>query len=294
MRAGWAIGVPLTLLQWSIHQHTPGLVDLPSTVNNVLVSGAIYGADRTGVTPATQLAMVGATCFYASDPATFPVAPCVPLLHYGYASVIKPRVAPVKPFFVSFFWTVAIYYVPLLRAHAPAPDDALLPASLFLSVACLSHVADVVDRASDAAEGLATPAVQLEDGAAEYACALWATSVLLHGASPQPNAWYDAAVLAVVVAVTARPPSACVAATATGALLGAYVWRVELVRHLLQSSDTPHSMAMATFLNTEHAIRAQLRAPWRGIALDALFATFNAADDLGHHLLVFAERVMRS
>lgn len=293
MRAGWAIGVPLTILQWSIHQTTPGLVDPASALNNVLVSGAIYGADRIGVTPATQLAMVGSTCFYASDPATIPIAPCVPVLHYGYASVLKPRLAPVKPFFVSFCWTLAIYYVPLLRAQAPV-DELLLPASLFLSIASLSHAVDVIDRFDDARDGIATPAVRLgSNEATAYAIALWATSVFLHGTSPQPNACYDALVLLTIgIAVKRDCPYASVV-TSGVVFAGAYAWRRELIRGLLESSATPHSMAMSTFLQLERAVNSYPDAPWRKPVLDALFTVFNTADDIGHLLLVTCEHISR-
>ena len=159
MRSGGAfISIPLTLLQWCFH----GPVDPNMIVNNVCIAHAIYDADRLTSEDdptTTRVAALVSTAFYASTPETMAIAPLVPTLHLGY-STLKPYIAPVKPFLVSAIWTLAIYYVPLLRMHKGLWGDVLTPPR-FLSIASLSHALDVADIEDDEQEGLMTPAVTM-------------------------------------------------------------------------------------------------------------------------------------
>ena len=202
MRAGGIIGVPLTLLQWGVHHHTGAVVDPLTIANNFVVCHAIYDADRldpvTGPRWArwtTRAAAVASTAFYASDPRTLGLAPLVLPLHAHYAAA-KPTLAPIKPFAVAALWTVAVYAVPLLR-DVHAQGDTAAAASLWLSLAALSHAADVVDAAEDAAEGLRTPAVRMGAGEARrYAVALAVAAAIVDvGAAAHPSSLYDAVVV---------------------------------------------------------------------------------------------------
>ena len=297
MRAGAAIGIPLTLLQWGVHQHTGAPVDAWTVANNFLVASAVYDADRIDAPLlsrerlGTRVSLLGACAYYASDVHTAWLAAVAATLHLGYGA-LKPLVAPVKPFFVALFWVVAVYYVPAWRS-VDAHVELLTPAALFLSIASLSQAADVVDLDEDRAAGVRTPAVRMggAEGAA-YAATLALAAAFLHSQSPSDLLLYDALALASVLGIVTRRPDAT--ALAGLAFLLAHVQHdvPGLLEGLLTSSKASHEIAI------DHTIRAvalseQLDEPWRARLLDVVFGLANAGDAFGHRVFQLYEHVLR-
>lgn len=289
MRSGAIIGIPLTLLQVGIHHHTHGLVDLPSVANNFFVCSAVYDADRLesewfhSDRTLTRCSAVASSLFYASHPSTQPLVPVVWGLHTAYTG-LKPTLAPIKPFFVSAFWTIAVYYVPLLRAGSN--DDSLLfPASFFLSIAALSHAADVFDREDDLARGIVTPAVAMtERDARRYTFGLLLASAGLHALSSQPFLPYD--VVCVASAWTLLYGNVLPAATIAGTvcLVYANAHDVELLTELLRSTEASHKWAIA--LSTTGIEQAfHLPEPYRSWTVKAILASVEQGDAVGRAIL---------
>lgn len=297
MRTSVLVAIPLTLFQLAVHP--PGVaIDAPTLANNVLASYAVYGADRLpAATPRFAPARVATTAcaalscaYYASDPHTAWLAPCVLLLHARYAD-LKPRFAPAKPFVVSAFWTLAVYYAPAWRAGVPILHDVLVPAFVFLHLASLSHTADVVDVEEDRTASLRTPAVVMDDPAA-YALGLGLAASYLHELSPLAFAPYDAVSLAVVGALAYDAPLASTLASA--AVVAAYfdTHALEVCTGALRATESVHSVAIQQGL---HAVERALALPepLRKHAVEALLATVRAGDVAGGALLSLYEAAVR-
>ena len=291
MRSGLVIGIPLSILQLGVHHHiSPELV-----TQNFLLCSAVYDADRfTPDTPrlarlVSRSSAIAATSLYALDPHLRPIAPLIPALHLWYAP-LKPYIAPVKPFFVSFLWCVLVCYVP------PHDTDVSATAlSLFLNIAALSHAADVLDLEEDREAGVITPAVSMgTETAIQYAFALQLASTLVDTtASTQPHLLYDALSLVSVIGIVTQR-------TKESALVGiffvaAYVSThdLELMMMLLKSSEVTHKMAISSALDlTQRALL--LDEPYRSRAVDILFRVINAGDEVGSSILDLFESALRN
>ena len=202
MRSGLIIGIPLSLLQFGVHHHiSPELV-----TQNFLLCNAVYDADRfTDDTPQSvrllsRTSAVAATALYATDPHLRPLAPLVPTLHLWYGT-LKPYIAPIKPFFVSFLWCTLVCYVPNYDT-----DVTLTSLALFLNIAALSHAADVLDIDEDREAGVITPAVSMvtTEAAVQYAFALQLASIVVDGVSAHPHMLYDVLSLVSLVGIVTR------------------------------------------------------------------------------------------
>lgn len=302
MRGGWAVGIPLTLLQWDVHRHTGVAIDPATIANSFLLGNAIYTADRLeGPVWAPERATTHASAllscaYFAAAPATQPLVPLTLALHFGYARA-KPLLAPAKPFFVAALWTLAVYYVPIW--HAPpglSPDvDALAPASLFLSIASFSHASDVTDAAEDAAAGLRTPAVLM--GAREakgfaIACALG--SAFLRARAPYHAVdVYDALALSSLLGFLYDAPLA--AAALSTCLFAQFVQQNDLylMGEALRGSEWTHSLcvhAVNAAVDAAPALPAPLRQPF----IDGVFAAMKAGDDAGGAFLDLYHTIARA
>ncbi len=299
MRTGALIGIPLTLLQVGVqvgvHHH---LVDPAAALNNVAVACAVYDADRIDAPwnararLPSRLAAIASAAYYASDPATAWVAPAVVALHAGYTPC-KPLLAPAKPFVVGAFWTLAVYYAPLLRAHLPVLDDVLVPASVFLSLSGLSHALDLADVEEDVAAGVRTPAVLLgEEAAAMYALALVLASSLLHTLSPSPCPLYDALSLAALGGVLTGRTAPAAAVGVALALASARAHDVELASYLLRGSDGVHEWAIVAATDAAEAA-LRLPPPYDRVAVDSLFHAVRSGDAGGSWALQAFEKAVR-
>lgn len=303
MRSGFVIGVPLTLLQCGVHHHSGIPIDPWTVANNFVMCNAIYDADRLppdlhSLHPSkilTRMTAVASASFYASNPHTLPLAPLVLSLHANYATGIKPRVAAYKPFFVAALWTVAIYYVPILRhwyddaegttVVAKALADLLTPAALGLSIASLSHAADVVDMDDDEDKRLFTPAVRMgKQEATQYAFALAFASFYLHEQSPTAFALYDQLTIITLVGILFR--------ARTAVLLGlvfvvvyTFDHDLEFVTILLRSTEGSHKMALSACVDLIDAA-LHLPEPWmRRIAVDLILDAVQLGDGFGRSIL---------
>lgn len=283
--SGLSIGIPLTIMQFALNPMLP--VSNLQVLSNFALGHGIYDKDR--LDPAhdpplfnatTAIAAALAAAYYATaGPGTLALAPLVAALHISYADTIKPAMGPAKPFFVSACWTLQTYYVPLLlHAHTAALADITTPASVFLLVAALSHVADIRDMEEDLQDGIHTPAVHMGRNAArKYAVALAVSAMLVfssgHGASA-PN---NRAVVEVYNAITDR---------ATDAL-------IDVLNAVLLSSESTHTAAIR--LVTSAIKLAETLPPEQarvvvGGALDAM----QFGDRAGSLFLHFYESVVRA
>jgi hypothetical protein len=301
MRGGLAIGVPLTLMQLGIHQHTGAPIGPLDVANNFAACHAVYDADRltsgpwAGDRATTRLAALASAAYYASDERTLAFAPLLLALHLGYTRA-KPALAPVKPFFVAAVWAAGIYAVPALRAPAealPLALEPLAPASLFLSIASLSHAADVVDVAEDAAAGVRTPAVRMERvEAIGYTSALGFASAFLHVQAPSAFLPYDAVALAVLAGLLFERVELAVGLAFAIVAAHARAHDVELVTALLRSTETTHGLGVeAAVRSIELAL--QLPEPLQSWLVEATMASVRTGDAAGSALLDLYQHVVR-
>lgn len=290
MRSGLVIGIPLSVLQFGVHHHiSPELI-----TQNFLLCSAVYDADRfTPETPqisrlVSRSSAIAATYLYAIDPHLRPLAPLIPTLHLWYTP-LKPFLAPVKPFFVSFLWCVLVCYVP------PHDTDVSAEAlSLFLNIAALSHAADVLDLDEDREAGVITPAVSMGmETAVQYALALQFASILVDVMSTQPHLLYEAlSLVSLVGIVTQRSTESALVGTL---IIAVYVSThdLELMMTLLKSSEVTHKMAISSAVDL--AQRALLLdEPYRSRAVDILFRVINIGDMVGSSLLNLFETTLRN
>ena len=291
MRAGSIIGLPLTLLQFGVHKDTGAHIDPLTIANNFLVCNAIYDADRIDGdffdprrTP-TRFSAVGSMFYYASSPSTQLITPLVAFLHLFYTSV-KPSIAPIKPFFVAFFWTLSIYYVPLLRSDIHTVDPCF-SASFFLSIAALSHTADVVDREEDKDNNVDTIAVLMTQNESEhYAIALGLASVLLHVVSDQPFIVYDVVILSTIAGALTQSETLFALFAIVYALAYAREHDVELMSSLLRSTEQTHKYAI-TYSTAAIEKAFTLPEPYRSLCVKMTLAAVEQGDKAGQLILKF-------
>ena len=295
---GLAIGIPLTVIQYGVHTHTGATIDPATIANNFAVCEAIYTADRLTEdseewrVTCTRLAAIASTLFYASSPQTTLLAPLVPPLHLWYAR-LKPYIAPSKPFVVAALWTVSIYLVPIWRSvDGDIHPDWVQCAALFLSIASLSHAADVLDVDDDRDAGLRTPAVLMNGESGQYAIALALSSALLDTVSSHPVVIYDCISLAVTVGIVFEQflltGLVCLAFVAVYTVTHDY----ELFRAILISTESSHRIAIDSCTRiVEYAFT--LDEPWRSFIINPTLAIANWGDNVGHTILSLYERAIR-
>lgn len=288
MRGGLAVGIPLTLLQTCL---VPEAHITPiDVVNNFAVAEAIYTADRLD-TPwyamerlPTRVAAVVSSAYYASEPSTALLVPLVLVLHTSYSS-LKTTIAPVKPFFVACMWTLAIYYVPLLRAHLHLFDDVLTPAWMTLSIAGLSHAADVVDIEDDRKRDLHTPAVQMgKPEASFFVIATLLASNWLHCLSPSSFVLYDIASAAFGLALLAEDAAVGIAlfVLCTAAYVSHY--DLDIAGRLLKATEIPHDASINLIVDMSKSIES-LPAPLQKNAFRLLSHVVQNGDRVGGQIV---------
>ena len=296
---GTLVGIPLGLLQLSLHANTAGQVDLAMLGVNFALGSAIYDADRlegpwwAPERLPTRLSALVAAAYYATDEQTLVLAPTVIALHLGYQQC-KPRLAVAKPFVVAALWTVAVYAVPLMRAHVGFDGDAALPASLFLSLAALSQAADVRDVDEDRATGVRTPAVRMDvPEAGHYALVLALAAAWLHAESGQPFVPFDVFCVATVAGSLSGRTTPALATATLYLLLYCYTNDVELLTGALRSTETSHGLAIAWSLSSIDWAFG-LPEPLRGWAVETVLRLVEMGDAMGRALLeLFDRAVMR-
>lgn len=297
MRTSTAIGVPLTLLQLLATRHTGVPIDPALALHNFAIATAVYGSDRaagplwSSERRASQLCALGVASWYASDPYTACLAPAVLALHAGYTPA-KPLLAPIKPFFVAWWWSALVFAVPALHAHAEVGVDATPAAAFYLSVASLSHACDVVDAPEDAAAGLHTPAVALGSEAAGFAVACALSAWLLDQASAAPCMPYDATTLCAAYGLSFNQTTA--SGLALAGALATYTAANDLfiVDALLASSQFAHEASLRA-ISASIGVAHGLEEPYKKALIDGVFTIAAQGDSFGHALLVQYERLAR-
>ena len=287
MRNGIAIGIPLSLLQIQIHKHTHATIDLPIILNNFALCNAVYDADRIEGDfwdprrfP-TRLSAMASSLYYIISPTLVYLSPLVLCLHLFYAQV-KPFIAPIKPFFVAYFWTLLVYYIPLMKDHLNE-NDYLYPASFFLSIAALSHVADIVDKAEDEREKIVTPAVAMQKPEL-YAVALAVGSVYLHSLSSQPNLLYDSTVLAVTAGVVYNKIEEISVLFAVVLLFYTRANDVHILAETLRGTEGVHKFAIDTSISAiEFAMKTP--EPYRTFLVNTIWEIVELGDSIGSFFL---------
>lgn len=302
MRAGGIIGIPLTLLQLAVHHYTGIPIDGWTVVNNFALANAIYDADRiSSEIPLfsrerrlTQLSTIVSTTYYASDEHTTLLAPLVPCLHYGYGSIIKPLISPVKPFFVAFLWTISIYYVPALQHPGVGMLEYFTPSALFLSLASLSHAVDILDVEGDQKNKIITPAVILKDDAIKYAFALAFASALLHSKSASSSfILYDELTILSLIGIIYQRFD-FVGAVGIAFLLGyLHDHDLELMSLLLLSTDGFHEKAISFSVDAVRWISTIPDETVREFVTNILFQMIRNGDATGSAILNVYESVVR-
>ena len=296
MRGGTIIGVPLTLLQLTVHSQTGAHVDPLLILNNFALCSAIYDADRLDCGPwdakriPSRVSAVASTAFLASDPHTSSLALIVPPLHTSYAD-LKSIIAPVKPFFVSLLWTVAIYFLPVWRS-GQGDIDPIQCGAFFLSLSALSHAADVVDYEDDLRHNISTPAVVMQDTSGSFSYGLAFAAAFLDASSLHPVPLYDLLVLIAIGGVLTEQMTCALTLGISCTLAYAFLHDFEFFSWILRSSEATHRMAIeSTMRITEFSMT--LPEPWRTMLMDVTFRIVENGDSVGHSILKLYERAVR-
>lgn len=297
MRANTVVGVPLTLLQLFAAHHTGAPPDAALIAHNFAIASAIYGADRAGgplwapERRVSQISALGVAAWYAQDPQMAPLAPVVLGLHLGYTPA-KPLLAPVKPFFVAWWWAVCVYALPALHTHVENKASVVSVASFYLSLAALSHAVDVLDVEEDADAGVITPAVALGDEARGFAVALALSAWVLDQASPAPCVPYHIATVGAAYGLAFNQSSVASGCVAASLVLYAAAHDIVIVDAFLASSQIVHE-ASVNLLSESMTLAKTLDEPYKTALIDAVFSLARQGDAFGHELLVQYERLAR-
>tara|TARA_B100000482_G_C12598645_1_gene294261 strand:- start:1206 stop:1892 length:687 start_codon:yes stop_codon:yes gene_type:complete len=171
---GVFVGIPLTILQESCYHMQTGNFFNPTSFIflNACIGHCVYDADRIkdvnddimkkryDVSISTAL-LYTSNNFYECDLKI--MVPFLVVLNKWYSD-LKPLLGVSKPFFVAFFWTVAIYIIPLQHvAYNVGYIDfnVMTPISVFLQMASWSNIADIKDIEDDKKKLVFTPSTKL-------------------------------------------------------------------------------------------------------------------------------------
>ena len=298
MKGGLSIGIPLTLLQYGVHHNTGVSIDWPIIANNFLVSYAVYDGDRIGGSPfsnerrSTSTATIASSLFYSEY--SIPLSLLTLSLGLFYSD-IKPKIAPIKPFFVAFVWTLAIYYFPLLFSEPDSKymHELLTPAALFLSISSLSHGADICDIVEDTEEEVYTPAVLMgkEEGY-YYLIATVLASSLLHEISPSNFLPYDILSICVVLGLYYECMEITLFFGVIFSIIYAYCNTETLLSTLLVSTEGSHKIAIDTMINLLENTK-NLSPPVRKVVVETYLTFLQYGDSMGSKLLTIYEDLIR-
>ena len=184
MYTGTFVSIPLTLLQ-AYSTHLP--ITVEQTLLNVAISHAIYDGDRLSDQPqaqtnipyiTTKAATVGSMYYLVQNEQLF-YAFLVFLLN-SYYKDFKTNIGPIKPFFVAFIWTLAIYFMPLALNDVDTIANPAQPLFIFSQIVGLSNKADIKDVAEDEANNIITPSVTLKEESQLYSLCWIFASIYTH------------------------------------------------------------------------------------------------------------------
>ena len=298
MKGGLSIGIPLTVLQYGVHHHTGVPIEWPVIANNFLVSYAVYDGDRIEGGPfsderrMTTIATVASSLFYSEY--SIPLSLITLTLGLFYSD-IKPKIAPIKPFFVGTAWTLAIYYFPILFSdpNTRYMNELLTPAALFLSITSLSHGADIYDITEDTEQEIYTPAVLMgKEEAYYYLITTVLASSLLHELSPSRFLPYDIISMSVVLGLYYECMEIPLFLGSIFSIVYASANTEQLLSTLLSSTEVSHKIAIDTMINLLENTK-QLPHPVRKIVIETYLTILQYGDSIGSKLLTVYEDLIR-
>lgn len=299
---GASIGVPLTIMQFSAHHHTGASIDAALIANNFILGYGIYGGDRIDAQwwqpdrYKTSLATIASSAFFV--PYFFPLSILSLCLGLQY-DTIKRSIARLKPFFVSLMWTIAVYYFPLLYTASPQTGlflwEPFVPSSIFLSIAALSHGADIIDIEEDRANGILTPAVLMEKKeATHYMLCLMFAGFLLHSLSPGFVISYDIACLSAITGLYFETVEISILVGISFAVLWVRDNIDTIAAKLLVSTEMTHKVTIEVLVD---AVRCSDALPdnVRFLFLNLIVHVAELGDKVGSHiLLLYLHSILRS
>lgn len=295
MRTNAAIGLPLTFLQLFAFRSTGVPIDFPILVHNFVVSEAVYGADRIDgplLSPErrlSQLCAFGVAGWYLTDPQTRFLAPVILGLHLGYKPA-KPFLAPVKPLFVAWWWTVCVYYLPALHLHMENNAAPISSAAFYLSIVSLSTAVDVIDCIEDRREGVITPAASLGPEAKGFAVACALSAWILDQSTQKPCLMYDVGTVCAAYGIAFNQTLAAYTTFAVCLISFVSINDIYFVDMLLMSSQVIHDTSIK-MLSACVGYARHLQDPYKNWLLDYVFLLAKKGDDFGHMLLLQYEKL---
>ncbi len=175
---GTFVAIPLSLLQ-SNYYHLHSGLDM-TTLNtliplNAYVAHAIYDWDRKKDLTTTEYDKKVRNIYEKTTMAALLLSSCtiyeeeqlkrlVPFLYilYNFYDELKTSLSILKPFLVSFFWTIAVYVFPVVFQEHALNGDIATPLSCFCLMAGWSNLADIKDIEDDIEKNILTPATYLK------------------------------------------------------------------------------------------------------------------------------------
>ncbi len=175
---GTFVAVPLSILQCNYYHIHSGL-DV-TTLNtlvplNACLAHAIYDWDRKKdlisteddrkvryvYEKTTMAALIIACCTIYEEDQLKTLVPLIYIL-YNFYDELKTSLSFVKPFLVSFFWTIAVYLLPVVLQEHKLGNDLVTPLSCFCLMSGWSNIADIKDIEEDIEKNILTPATYLK------------------------------------------------------------------------------------------------------------------------------------
>ena len=175
---GTFVAVPLSILQTNYYHLHSGL-DI-TTLNtlvplNACLAHAIYDWDRKKDLTTTENDKNVRDIYEKTTMAALIISSCtmyeenqlkilVPFLYvlYNFYDELKTSLSIIKPFLVSFFWTIAVYVLPVVLQEHTLDNDILTPLSCFCLMSGWSNIADIKDIEEDVEKNIHTPATYLK------------------------------------------------------------------------------------------------------------------------------------
>jgi hypothetical protein len=287
---GSAISIPLTLLQSVSSKDSFGVVNLPPEqfLVNILLSLAIYGKDRAEgeedvMIPVSRVSAILSTIYLQHD---WLLSFFVVVLHLYYTDT-KKYFANVKPYVVSFFWTLASNE-PQIHMHtslSPLVLSWLTVVSLFLS-----HSSDIEDIEEDQKEGILTPACLMgREESTTYGLGVCLSAICIHMMTSHYDGvdkGIDILTLLVGIKMVVERQVFLIVSIVSGTLFSCILLenRLHILNTFFLSTSYPHEKALTTTVKvTEWA--QFLPGDKREFVLHTLGHILDVFDTLGHQLL---------
>lgn len=299
---GTGVAVPLTVLQALAARSSFGTVHLPpeQLLVNAGLAIAIYGKDRLEERDMDGLswtrASALATAFYLRSEWTLGVL--VLFLHLEYSS-IKKQIAPVKPFFVSAFWTLAAAEPELVgdTSHHRLLSPTVL-AWVFCLALFLSHSADIPDIDEDEKDGILTPAVRMGgEMSSHWAVSIALASICIHPACPHYDRLDSAVDVGILLSALELVVPSVLYRLVSWSLLVAvcvatYRFRLDIANAFFLSTETPHTHALSSAVRLSNWAQT-LPYERKELVLHTLGHALEWCDSAGHQVVRLYSKLLQ-